>query len=176
MLRFGFNDFNVAIALDLPPMISDIGLWLLQTWERNLKSKGKTEKRKMVQTAIEIVTKILEKGDDAFFKEARYHSTNRFSPKKCPESAKKRGDIKHLYSYSHYARPEYFEHLDKLEEEAKRGAVDTRIKCGNCNKIEEGVKHKQCSACKKMFYCSVECQRVDWKNKHKTECKKLRGA
>ena len=80
VLRFGFNDFSVAIALDLPPMISEIGLWLLQTWERNLKIKGKTDKRKMVQTAIEIVTKILEKGDDAFFKEARYHTTNRFSP------------------------------------------------------------------------------------------------
>lgn len=43
--------------------------------------------------------------------------------------------------------------------------------CNNCKK-EEAIKnnYKQCSRCKKVRYCSVECQKQDWKE-HKLNCK-----
>ncbi|KAJ7484735.1 hypothetical protein FB451DRAFT_1233341 [Mycena latifolia] len=38
--------------------------------------------------------------------------------------------------------------------------------CGRPECSNRGVSFKRCSACKKTAYCSVECQRADWK-KHK---------
>ncbi|KAJ7787176.1 hypothetical protein B0H14DRAFT_2955196 [Mycena olivaceomarginata] len=38
--------------------------------------------------------------------------------------------------------------------------------CGRAGCSKRGVKFKRCSACKKTAYCSVECQKEDWK-KHK---------
>jgi hypothetical protein len=39
--------------------------------------------------------------------------------------------------------------------------------CGSCNVIKE--KLLKCSRCKSVYYCSVECQKIDWK-KHKLDC------
>ncbi|KAJ7627617.1 hypothetical protein DFH06DRAFT_731635 [Mycena polygramma] len=39
--------------------------------------------------------------------------------------------------------------------------------CGRGGCTNRGVNYKRCSACKKTAYCSVECQKEDWK-KHKT--------
>ncbi|KAJ7627603.1 hypothetical protein DFH06DRAFT_1057876 [Mycena polygramma] len=39
--------------------------------------------------------------------------------------------------------------------------------CGRVGCTNRGVNYKRCSACKKTAYCSVECQKQDWK-KHKT--------
>ena len=44
--------------------------------------------------------------------------------------------------------------------------------CGNCG-TTEGTK--KCSGCKSVSYCSVKCQTLHWKSKHKKECKKLRN-
>ena len=44
--------------------------------------------------------------------------------------------------------------------------------CGHCQKPKA---KKRCSACKKVYYCNVQCQRRHWKYRHKKECKKLRG-
>jgi hypothetical protein len=43
------------------------------------------------------------------------------------------------------------------------------LKCGNQNCFKKGIK--LCGNCKLISYCSVECQRIDWK-KHKNTCKK----
>jgi hypothetical protein len=46
--------------------------------------------------------------------------------------------------------------------------------CSNCQSPEgSALKHKICSACKTRFYCSVDCQRADWKGGHKEVCKML---
>jgi len=42
--------------------------------------------------------------------------------------------------------------------------------CKVCSKTDENMQ--KCSACKSVHYCSIECQRSNWKS-HKTECFKL---
>lgn len=48
--------------------------------------------------------------------------------------------------------------------------------CMNCSKgeNEEGVVLSKCGGCKEISYCSIECQRADWKN-HKQLCKLQRS-
>jgi hypothetical protein len=46
--------------------------------------------------------------------------------------------------------------------------------CSFCSSPEgETIKHKRCSACKQRLYCSIDCQRNDWRKGHKNECKQL---
>lgn len=46
------------------------------------------------------------------------------------------------------------------------------IHCDNedCNK--PGAR-KRCTGCKCAFYCSIACQRADWKSQHKQVCKRM---
>ena len=44
--------------------------------------------------------------------------------------------------------------------------------CATCGKHQTQLQLKKCGRCKAVFYCSVACQKNDWKQ-HKTECKKL---
>lgn len=51
---------------------------------------------------------------------------------------------------------------------------DGKRKCSNekCEKyFDEYLKAKTCSKCKRMHYCSKECQIEDWNKKHKILCK-----
>ena len=41
--------------------------------------------------------------------------------------------------------------------------------CGNLNCMKPG--DRRCSRCKKMFYCSKECQKSEWLE-HKKDCQK----
>lgn len=43
--------------------------------------------------------------------------------------------------------------------------------CGKVNAKEAPVKLKICSRCKTTYYCSAECQKVDWHYGHKHKCK-----
>ena len=43
--------------------------------------------------------------------------------------------------------------------------------CGKTSKKKAPVKLQVCSRCKTSFYCSAECQKVDWHNGHKDKCK-----
>lgn len=51
-----------------------------------------------------------------------------------------------------------------------------RQTCANCTKTERtttegGIERfKKCGKCKKVYYCSVDCQKIHWK-KHKVDCK-----
>jgi hypothetical protein len=51
-----------------------------------------------------------------------------------------------------------------------KGGGDDAVRCATgCGK--PGTK--RCNGCKAVFYCSVECQRIHWKqNGHKAACKK----
>jgi hypothetical protein len=50
--------------------------------------------------------------------------------------------------------------------------VEHGKKCENCESYGgEDSKLLTCSGCLTTFYCSKECQKIDWK-KHKTHCKK----
>ena len=53
------------------------------------------------------------------------------------------------------------------EVESKVESVEENI-CSNKNCSNKGAL--MCSRCKKQYYCSSECQKLDWSN-HRTECK-----
>lgn len=43
--------------------------------------------------------------------------------------------------------------------------------CMNINCMKTGTSMMRCSACKNTFYCSVACQKTDWKRgRHKFKC------
>jgi MYND finger len=44
--------------------------------------------------------------------------------------------------------------------------------CRKCSKMNDGGKNMVCSRCKKVSYCSKQCQREDWP-KHRKACKHL---
>eukprot|EP00804_Cyclotella_cryptica_P025265 CCRYP_010372-RA/>CCRYP_010372-RA protein AED:0.22 eAED:-0.16 QI:0/0/0/1/1/1/2/0/429 len=52
------------------------------------------------------------------------------------------------------------------------------LRCSMCGKHPPkngSGQHKQCSRCKKVFYCSKECQASDWKLRHHQACKQLQS-
>jgi hypothetical protein len=57
-------------------------------------------------------------------------------------------------------------------------AMGRRGVCHNCqeHRRQEQEKLLKCGACKKVFYCSKECQKTHWKQGgHREECSKLKG-
>lgn len=177
VLRFDHQDFLKAVKDDIPPLISEVGIWLFEVAITREKELGNKDRIKQYRTCLDIIKKIMDKGIEYFQKEGKYHLMNKFSPKKCPDQRLSRNEVKFLYSYKNYARPEYFKHLEKVEEDAKSDAEKlASSRCSHCGCPEGTSKHKVCSACKKRYYCSVECQKQDWKAKHKQECKSLRTA
>lgn len=43
-------------------------------------------------------------------------------------------------------------------------------RCQTCGKAPENTQLKRCSRCRNKFYCSIECQKKDWKH-HRKQCK-----
>ncbi|KAL3778592.1 hypothetical protein HJC23_007467 [Cyclotella cryptica] len=43
--------------------------------------------------------------------------------------------------------------------------------CGKSNKKDNPIKLKICSRCKTTYYCSAECQKLDWHFDHKNKCR-----
>ena len=49
-------------------------------------------------------------------------------------------------------------------------------KCGSCGKVASAtVRLKRCTACKRNMYCSVKCQKQDWNDGHRGECRTLQS-
>jgi len=49
-------------------------------------------------------------------------------------------------------------------------------KCDSCGKVASAtIRLKRCSACKRKMYCSVKCQKQDWKDGHKDVCRTLQS-
>jgi len=50
-----------------------------------------------------------------------------------------------------------------------------RVKCGHCGRtrsdLEEGSRSLQkCERCRRVYYCSVECQHEHWRATHRRDC------
>ncbi|TNV72802.1 hypothetical protein FGO68_gene17252 [Halteria grandinella] len=178
-LHFDHTDFMKALKQDVNPILGELGAWVLTNMVNRQREKGKTEKKKQAQVALDLVKNFLENGFDHLSLEKKYHFINKFSPKKLPALAEKRSSLPHLYSWIHYAPIQWFDHLKKLEEELKTAEerkknADLVKKCSFCTAPESDLrKHKVCSACKSAFYCTTDCQKYDWQKKHKGECKEL---
>ena len=71
------------------------------------------------------------------------------------------------YQYLDYIHPSYFKGMTDAKKE---------IVCNYCKKVQGEVKFDVCSACKKTYYCSKDCQVKDWKAGHKAQCPHLRGS
>ena len=69
--------------------------------------------KKKAAVATELIEKYLESGLDVLKEEKKYNFINKFGPKKCPDKQIKRDEIKHLYSWLHYAPLPWFEQLKK---------------------------------------------------------------
>ena len=84
---------------------------------------------------------------------------------------------KSMYEAIYYCR-KYMKlsETEKFDEGQKKAIAEIlsalSSMCRVCGK--KGERYKQCSRCTCVYYCSVDCQRKDWKeNGHKEECKKL---
>ena len=84
---------------------------------------------------------------------------------------------KYMYEAIYYCR-KYIKlsETEKFDEDKKKQITETLSElssmCRVCGK--KGERYKQCSRCTCVYYCSVNCQRKDWKeNGHKEECKKI---
>ena len=161
------------------PLLGETGLWALKNYQVRQADKGNEEKKKMARTASDLVTKYLESGFDNIGKETKYNLANRFGPKKCPDKAVSKAKVPIVYSWAHYAPQAWYEEMQRHEravqdaKENKGAAPDFKL-CSYCSCPEtSSLKHKQCSACKQRWYCSVDCQRMDWKKGHSKECKVL---
>ncbi|KAJ7655827.1 hypothetical protein DFH06DRAFT_1473988 [Mycena polygramma] len=63
------------------------------------------------------------------------------------------------------------------ELDSKKDAVAFRA-CDNmeCGLIQERKKFKRCSACEAVYYCSLECRKVDWRHGgHRDTCQSIRA-
>ena len=91
------------------------------------------------------------------------------------DKMKKEG-MKYMYEAIYYCR-KYIKLRDteKFDEGQKQWITETlsalSSMCRVCGK--KGERYKHCSRCTCVYYCSVDCQRKDWKeNGHKEECNK----
>lgn len=51
----------------------------------------------------------------------------------------------------------------------QREELEVKIKCNNCQSMKDSMK--KCGRCKRVYYCSIECQKNNWKD-HKKDCVK----
>lgn len=65
--------------------------------------KGNTDKKKKARCAIELIQDFLEHGWDNLGKLSKFNIKNRYNPKKLPDQAVARADVKNIYSWTHYA-------------------------------------------------------------------------
>lgn len=67
--------------------------------------------------------------------------------------------------------------LEALKGVASSGLDDKALRCRSCGATQgkNGAALKKCMRCLKVQYCSVECQRKDWK-KHRMECEEAAPA
>ncbi|MDR3736462.1 MAG: zinc finger MYND domain-containing protein [Acidobacteriaceae bacterium] len=156
VLGYPLADFVITLKEELLPVFSSLGLYMLENWLARAQSSKKKNKAKIqaLQDAIELVTLYLAEGLEGLMEKLKRRQ-KKFTV--APKADRKK------YLYTDYIHPSYF----KEQEEATEGIV-----CGYCNKPQGEGKFDMCSACKKVYYCSKECQLKDWKAGHKAVCTK----
>jgi hypothetical protein len=130
------------------------------------RSKEEEEEEKGVPLTLIEVLQLLEQGvDDG--RRRRHPSKNKDEPSMVP------------FSKKHPQMPR-FHKMESMRTGGEVGIRGLRLcagkqytgpKCPVCGAIND---LKGCSGCRKVFYCSRECQVHHWKNRgHKVECKKV---
>lgn len=113
VLRFDHKDFLKAMKVDLGPVLGHTGLWALRQLISYAQEVKDNELKKKAKVCTELIEKLIESNYDVIGEEKKYNFINKFSPKKCPDQQIKRKDIKHLYSWTHYAPLQWFEHVKR---------------------------------------------------------------
>ena len=103
VMHFDHEDFMSAFKIDLGPLLGETGLWALKNYEVRMSEKGKTDKKKKVRCAIDLITEFLENGWDNLGKLSKFNIKNRYGPKKLPDQAVTRESVRNIYSWNHYA-------------------------------------------------------------------------
>lgn len=163
-INYTFQEFIICLKDELLPVFSSVGLYLLENWLSRTRGKKKDtkEKQQAIHVAIDLVNLYLaevliiikQQGIDGLIEKLK---RSKKKPVQLPPRLR--------YNYADYIHPSYFKALQEPTSE---------IICASCKKPEGAIKYQFCSACKKVFYCSKECQKNDWKVGHKTECAKLK--
>lgn len=162
VMHFSHDDFMTAFQVDIGPILGEIGIWALKNYEERMNNKGKADKKKKARNAIELIEEFLANGWDNLGKLSKYNIKNRFGPKKLPDQIVTRESIKNIYSWTHYAPMTYFQYVRKIEDMAshvkKEGKMLEYAACSYCGSPEsQTIKHKRCTACRSVLYCSVDC-------------------
>jgi len=103
VIRFDHRDFLKAMKVDLGPVLGHTGLWALRQQINFAVETKDNELKKKAKVCLELIEKLIENNYDVIGEEKKYNFINKFGPKKCPDQQIKRKDIKHLYSWTHYA-------------------------------------------------------------------------
>ena len=179
VLHFSHNDFLMAMRADLTPLLGNTGLWVVRNYRVRYAEEGDDDKKKRAMVVLEIIQNFLDNGFEQLQRVNKYNLMNKFGPKKMPNSVIKRSSLI-LYSWTHYAPQSYFEDVKKTTEKINAAKVKGPVsslsinKCDHCGAPEaSSIPHKRCSQCKSRLYCSVDCQRFDWKSGHNKQCKLL---
>ncbi|KAJ7189617.1 hypothetical protein GGX14DRAFT_484586 [Mycena pura] len=96
-------------------------------------------------------------------------------------------DVRDLDPATHFGRWEYVdhwrrfvklvEHRLKVVEIYETGRLTALRACDSlqCGEIRDKRQLKRCNGCRMAYYCSPSCQKNDWRNGHRTSCRKLRA-
>lgn len=156
VIHYPWEDFVVCLKEELLPVFSSVGLLILDNWRVLTKAKAKDtkEKQETIERAMEFINIYISEGMEELLRKFK-----RYKKKEGKVELKPR--IR--YFYMDYIHPSYFKSTEKEE-----------IACNYCKKPQGTTKLDMCSACKKVYYCSKDCQVKDWKSGHKTQCPLLK--
>ena len=137
VLHFSHKDFLLTMRADLGPILGHTGLWALKRLQVRAKEEGNTELKKKAAVVSELIEKYLESGLDVLSDEKKFNFINKFGPKKFPDRVISRESVPHIYSWSHFATPQWYQHTRKeaQAEKQKRAGVNLvtgEIYCNAC--------------------------------------------
>ena len=134
-------------------MVTDIAR-LLKQWEASLKQKEQQLQREKI-----LLLHKMEEFERKERRETRETSETRRERHDEPWCERLDTKTEELDSDANIWRQQ----LQRRKAKLKRLKSTTCVVCDN-------PSNRYCSQCKVSCYCSTECQRIDWKKRHKDEC------